>query len=90
MLRWTVAELAEQAKVAPNTVVRFEADKSVNTATIGAIQGALEAAGIEFLTSNAVRLKPDALRRSEPEPDPAPGGFQTQVYPMPRRSRRQK
>jgi hypothetical protein len=57
MLRWTVAELAQRAKVAPNTVVRFEGDNSVNTATVAAIQCALEAAGAEFLPDNGVRMK---------------------------------
>jgi transcriptional regulator with XRE-family HTH domain len=57
MLRWTVAELSERAQVAPNTITRFEADKSVNTATVGAIEDALEAAGVEFLPDNGVRLK---------------------------------
>ena len=56
MLRWTVAELAQRAEVAPNTIVRFEAEKSVNTGTVAAIQGALEAAGVEFLPDNGVRL----------------------------------
>jgi transcriptional regulator with XRE-family HTH domain len=58
MLRLTVQQVAEAAQVAPNTVVRFEADKGVNMATIGAIERALEAAGVEFLPENGVRLRP--------------------------------
>jgi transcriptional regulator with XRE-family HTH domain len=56
MLKWTVAELAQRAEVAPNTVVRFEAEKTVNTGTVATIQRTLEAAGIEFLPDNGVRL----------------------------------
>jgi transcriptional regulator with XRE-family HTH domain len=57
MLKWTVAELSRRAEVAPNTITRFEADKSVNTGTVVAIQRALEAAGVEFLPDNGVRLR---------------------------------
>lgn len=61
MLRWTVAEVAERADVSPNTVTRVEADKSVNTATLKAMQAAYEAAGIVFMSENddgpGVRLK---------------------------------
>jgi hypothetical protein len=68
MLRWTVTELSRRAQVAPNTVTRFEADKSVNTATVGAIQRAFEAAGAEFLPDDGVRLKAPL------PPAPAGGG----------------
>ena len=61
ILRLTVAGLAELAHVAPNTIVRIEADKGVNMATMVAIQRALEAAGIEFIAENGggpgVRLR---------------------------------
>jgi transcriptional regulator with XRE-family HTH domain len=57
MLRWTVAELSQRAEVAPNTVIRFEADRGVQTASVAAIQRALEAAGVEFLPDNGVRLR---------------------------------
>ena len=61
ILRLTVARLAETAQVAPNTVVRIEADKDVNMASMRAIQRALEAAGVEFIPENGggagVRLK---------------------------------
>ena len=52
ILRMTVAELAAAAHVAPNTIVRFEADRGVNTTTLTAIQRALEAAGIVFVPEN--------------------------------------
>jgi transcriptional regulator with XRE-family HTH domain len=59
MAKLTVAQLALQADVAPNTITRVEADKSVNTATLRVIQAALEAAGIEFTNGEApgVRLR---------------------------------
>lgn len=61
LLRWKVEELAKAADVAPNTVVRFEADKGVNMATLAAIQRALEEAGVVFIPANGggpgVRLR---------------------------------
>ncbi len=52
MLRWTVADVAEKAGVAPNTVTRVEGEHSVNTATLKAMQGCYETAGIEFIPEN--------------------------------------
>lgn len=61
VLKLTVAELARSAGVAPNTITRVEADKPVNTSTLGAIQRALEAAGVVFIPENGdgagVRLR---------------------------------
>ena len=61
LVRWTVAELAERAAIAPNTVVRVEAEKSVNTATLAALRTALEGAGVVFIPENGegpgVRLR---------------------------------
>ncbi len=61
MLKITVAELAELSSVAPNTVVRVEAGKSVNTGTLAALQQALETAGVIFVPENGegagVRLR---------------------------------
>ena len=48
ILRMKVAELAELADVSPNTIIRVEADKGVNTTTLKALQAALEGAGIRF------------------------------------------
>lgn len=56
MLRMTVAGLATAAQVSPNTVVRVEAEKPVNTSTLAAIQHALEKAGVRF-TETGVELK---------------------------------
>lgn len=56
-----VRELAEAAKVAPNTVTRFERGEALQERTIEAIQRALEAAGVEFIAENGggpgVRLR---------------------------------
>lgn len=52
----TVRELAGAAHVSPNTVTRIESDVSGNASTVAAIQRALEAAGVEFLPDNGVRL----------------------------------
>ena len=56
-VRLNVRELAAAASVSPNTITRIEADSTPNASTVGAIQRALEAAGVEFLPDNGVRLK---------------------------------
>jgi transcriptional regulator with XRE-family HTH domain len=63
-LGWSVAELAKAAGVSWRTIQRAEASEGVprmNIATLEKIQGALEAAGIEFLARSnggvGVRLK---------------------------------
>jgi transcriptional regulator with XRE-family HTH domain len=56
-----VRELAEQAKVSPDTVARFERGEVLKERTIEAIRTALEKAGVEFLDENGggpgVRLR---------------------------------
>ena len=48
-LGWSVKELAEQAHISANTVVRFENEKhDANQATVHMIQRAFEAAGVRF------------------------------------------
>ena len=47
-----VRELAEQAKVSPDTVARFERGEVLKERTIEAIRTALEKAGVEFLDEN--------------------------------------
>jgi transcriptional regulator with XRE-family HTH domain len=54
MLKMTVADLAQRAKVSPNTVVRVEADKPVNPATLAVLRAAFEAAGIRFTDGGCV------------------------------------
>jgi hypothetical protein len=65
-----VRQLGAVAKVSPNTITRAEADGSLNPATVAAIQRALEAAGVEFLAGNGVRLS----RQVEAKPTAPPGG----------------
>jgi transcriptional regulator with XRE-family HTH domain len=54
-----VRELAERAKVSPDTITRFERGEGLKERTIDAIRAALEAAGVEFLDGEqpGVRLK---------------------------------
>jgi transcriptional regulator with XRE-family HTH domain len=55
---WSLAQLAAAAHVGVATVARFETAKGETIpATLSAIQRALEAAGVEFLPDNGVRLK---------------------------------
>ncbi len=61
-LEITISDLAELASVAPNTISRFEARKTVPIpATLSVLQSALEAAGVEFIAENGggpgVRLR---------------------------------
>ncbi len=54
MLRMTVVTVAQAAGIAPNTIVRVEADRSVNTGTLDAIQAVYEAAGVRFMGEGCV------------------------------------
>ena len=66
-LNWSNGELARHAGVGVNTVSRFEQGQDVRLSSVQAMQHALEAAGIEFLSPGqyspdggaGVRLKPD-------------------------------
>lgn len=60
-LGWGVRELAEKAKVTPNTISRCENGGNTLPVTLEAIKNVCEAAGIEFLADNGVRLKSDLL-----------------------------
>ena len=51
-ISWGVRDLAEAAKVSPNTITRFERGDHLHERTIDAIQSALEAAGVEFIPEN--------------------------------------
>lgn len=46
-----IRELATLAKVAPATVSRMEAGEELKERTIAAIRAALEAAGVEFIST---------------------------------------
>jgi len=60
-LGWGVRELAEAAKVSPDTVARLERGEELRERTVDALRVALEAAGVEFIEENGsgpgVRLK---------------------------------
>ena len=57
-LGWSLGRLAIEANVGVATAARFERGKRVTIpATLSAIQRALEAAGIEFLPGDGVRLR---------------------------------
>jgi len=69
LLRWSSGDLAEASEVGIATIKRYELTDGVpsgNTHTLGAIQAALEAAGIEFIGTAedgpGVRLKPKTSR----------------------------
>jgi transcriptional regulator with XRE-family HTH domain len=57
-LGWGVRDLAAAAKVAPDTIARFERGEDLRERTIQAIKAVLETAGIEFTNGDApgVRL----------------------------------
>lgn len=62
LLRWNQDDLAREASVSVVTVRNFENDKSSpQRSTIGAMQRALEAAGVEFIAADGggpgVRLR---------------------------------
>jgi transcriptional regulator with XRE-family HTH domain len=60
-----VRDLAQYAEIGASTVNRFEMGRvEPNRATIAAMQRALEAAGVEFLADNGVRLKAKAAAPS--------------------------
>jgi transcriptional regulator with XRE-family HTH domain len=54
-----VRELAELAKVSPDTIARLERGEALRDRTVEAIQRALEAAGVEFTNGEqpGVRMK---------------------------------
>jgi transcriptional regulator with XRE-family HTH domain len=66
---WGVRELAQEAGVAADTIVRFEHGEPLRDQTVVALQQALEAAGIEFTNGSApgVRLKPPRDEGIRPE-----------------------
>lgn len=55
-----VRELAQAAKVSPDTIARFERGEELRERTIDAVRVALEAGGVEFTNGHApgVRLLP--------------------------------
>jgi transcriptional regulator with XRE-family HTH domain len=65
---WGVRELAEKAGVTANTVTRIENGADAKQSTMDALQGALEAAGVEFTNGEqpGVRLTKAAASASDP------------------------
>ena len=63
---WGVRELAERAGVTANTVTRIENGADAKQSTMDRLQGALEAAGVEFTNGDqpGVRLTRTAAARS--------------------------
>ena len=58
LLNWSQAQLATAARVGLSTVKNFEAERAVPIRNnLDAMQRALEAAGIEFLEGDGVRLR---------------------------------
>lgn len=62
LLQWTQGQLVKEAGIGLNTVVSFELEqRKPMRANLAAIQGALEAAGVEFIPENGggggVRLR---------------------------------
>jgi transcriptional regulator with XRE-family HTH domain len=69
-LGWTVRGLAERAKVAVATVNRFETGGAVPiAATRGAMQAAMEAAGVRFMGDGCVCPPSPAGASEAPAPD---------------------
>ena len=65
-LGWSIKRLAVAASVGMATVARFETSKGETIpATLAAIQRALEAAGVEFLPDNGVRLSAQKPKRAK-------------------------
>jgi len=56
-LGWGVRDLAAKAGINPNTVTRIETGGGVQSSNLQKMEKALEAASIEFLPENGVRLK---------------------------------
>ena len=66
-LGWSATDLGEHASVSRNTISRFEVERTEpNPATLAMIRQAFEAAGIEFLGSDGVRLREEALTEAGP------------------------
>lgn len=56
ILRWSVADLVQNANVSPNSIQKVEAGEGVRQSTIDRILGAFERAGVEVLPEGARRF----------------------------------
>jgi transcriptional regulator with XRE-family HTH domain len=65
-----VRDLAELAKVSPDTIARLERGEELRERTVDAIRSALEAAGVEFIEENGggpgVRLRKEHSSEERP------------------------
>jgi transcriptional regulator with XRE-family HTH domain len=57
LLDMTVKELASRAKVAPDTIVRFEGGEALRERTVDAIREALARAGVAFTNGEEPGVK---------------------------------
>jgi transcriptional regulator with XRE-family HTH domain len=95
-LGWGVRDLASAAKVSADTVARFERGEELKERTVEALQGVLEAAGIEFTNGGQPGVKTltiagalDAVANSLMQ-GPAIFVWETPRPPQKERDRRQK
>ena len=61
-LRWKVRDLAKRAGMGPGTIVRIENDSTSpkpNASSFAALKAVFEAAGVEFIGTDTVRLSFD-------------------------------
>ena len=66
-LGWGIRDLAAAAKVAVDTVARFERGDDLKERTIDALQRVLEAAGIEFTNGDQPGLRLTRTAAARPE-----------------------
>jgi transcriptional regulator with XRE-family HTH domain len=63
-----IRDLAERAKVSPDTIARFERGEALKERTIDSIRSTLQAAGIEFIPENGEGGLGVRLRKAPPSP----------------------
>src|SRR3954449_4222546 len=80
---WGVRELASNAKMSTDTVSRFERGEPLKDRTVDGLAATLEAAGVEFLPDDGVRLK---TKPAVPSRGSDPGGSDkpSRAKPAPR------
>jgi len=66
-LEWGVLDLAREAAVSTQTIVRFERGEVLKEATVGRLRSAFEAVGIEFIPENGGGPGVRLARNSEPK-----------------------
>ena len=63
-LGWGVLDLAKEAKLSSQTIVRFERGDTLKQSTVEQLQRAFELAGIEFIPENGGGVGARLARRS--------------------------